>query len=254
MTSQDIQLSYLENGADLDLVATNPYHSPVSIELTLTLKNMTSDMGGQVQVFLLPPKAKQMRLTTLSNTDPRKDATYRTDYRTQYGDVSKSSYDEDFIYSLPYEQGAEVMIHQGYGGTFSHQGVKALDFNLKSGSKLYAARGGTVIKVEDRNSKGCKSPSCHKYNNMIVILHSDGTMAVYSHLKQNGAKVKEGQEVKQGDFIGLSGATGYVSGPHLHFMVMLARFGDNVTVRTLFETKRYGDILLEEKQSYIRPY
>lgn len=89
---------------------------------------------------------------------------------------------------------------------------------------------------------------------MIVILHSDGTMAIYSHLQRNGAKVKEGQQVAKGDFIGYSGATGFVSGPHLHFMVILPEFGGNTTVSTLFETSRYGVTLLQEKQTYIRPY
>ena len=55
------------------------------------------------------------------------------------------------------------------------------------------------------------------------ILHDDGTMAMYAHLKPEGVLVRIGQRVHAGQPIGLSGNTGFTTGPHLHFAVQVNR-------------------------------
>ena len=55
-----------------------------------------------------------------------------------------------------------------------------------------------------------------------MIRHSDNTIGRYYHLIKDGVRVVPGQKVKVGDFIGLSGNTGYSDGPHLHFDVFYA--------------------------------
>ena len=59
--------------------------------------------------------------------------------------------------------------------------------------------------------------------NFVRILHDDGTMALYAHLATNGALVRVGQQVRAGQRIGLSGTTGFTTGPHLHFVVQVNR-------------------------------
>ena len=48
-------------------------------------------------------------------------------------------------------------------------------------------------------------------------------MALYAHLRSEGALVRVGQRVRQGQQIGLSGNTGFTTGPHLHFAVQVNR-------------------------------
>ena len=84
----------------------------------------------------------------------------------------------------------------------SHTGV---DFHAASGTSVHAVGRGTVVETGWGGS----------YGNQIVIRMADGTYTQYGHLSSIGVSV--GQAVTPGQQIGLSGATGNVTGPHLHF-------------------------------------
>jgi hypothetical protein len=72
--------------------------------------------------------------------------------------------------------------------------------------------------------------------NFIRIQHDDDSRALYYHIAQNGAKVKIGQQVKEGQLIALSGNTGFSAAPHLHFLVDRLENGKYVSVPTLFKS------------------
>ena len=59
--------------------------------------------------------------------------------------------------------------------------------------------------------------------NFIRVLHADGSMALYAHLKPETARVGPGARVRAGQVIGEVGSTGFSTGPHLHFVVQLNR-------------------------------
>ncbi|MEW2316288.1 M23 family metallopeptidase [Streptomyces bauhiniae] len=84
----------------------------------------------------------------------------------------------------------------------SHTGI---DFHAASGTAVHAAGAGTVV------STGWGGA----YGNEIVIRMADGMYTQYGHLSSIGVSV--GQRVIPGQQIALSGATGNVTGPHLHF-------------------------------------
>ncbi|MEV7544244.1 LysM peptidoglycan-binding domain-containing M23 family metallopeptidase [Streptomyces sp. NPDC089915] len=85
-----------------------------------------------------------------------------------------------------------------------HTGV---DFIASTGTTVRAVGAGTVV------SAGWGGA----YGNQVVIRHADGKYSQYGHLSQ--LNVSTGQTVTAGQSIGLSGATGNVTGPHLHFEI-----------------------------------
>lgn len=127
--------------------------------------------------------------------------------------------DSSYVYALPYEEGKSYRLVQGYFGPFSHKERAALDFKMKRGTKITAARGGIVVRVKEDGDRGGWNRKYRPYGNNIVIQHEDGSRAGYWHLQLNGALVNVGDTVKKGQVIALSGKTGYSAMPHLHFMV-----------------------------------
>lgn len=85
-----------------------------------------------------------------------------------------------------------------------HRGI---DIPSAVGTDIYAAQTGKVVVAERHSS----------YGNYIVVDHGGGISTLYAHCSK--LLVKVGDTVKQGDHIAEMGATGNVTGPHLHFEV-----------------------------------
>ncbi len=94
----------------------------------------------------------------------------------------------------------------GKSSTSLHYGT---DYGIPTGSTVTACAGGKVVLAEDRVSTGWS----------VVIEHLPGLYSLYYHMSE--LKVKEGDTVKMGELIGLSGATGLATGPHLHWEMRL---------------------------------
>jgi murein DD-endopeptidase MepM/ murein hydrolase activator NlpD len=83
-----------------------------------------------------------------------------------------------------------------------HRGT---DFHAPSGTPVVAANDGEVMIAQGMFYEG----------NLVVIDHGQQYSTLYMHLSK--IEVKVGERVKKGQRLGLSGATGRVTGPHLHF-------------------------------------
>ncbi|HTM31158.1 MAG TPA: M23 family metallopeptidase [Vicinamibacterales bacterium] len=82
-----------------------------------------------------------------------------------------------------------------------------LDISADKGSPVYATADGTITQAAYSGA----------YGNLVVIDHKFGIETRYGHL--SAFRVARGQTVKRGDLIGLVGATGRATGPHLHYEV-----------------------------------
>lgn len=126
---------------------------------------------------------------------------------------------------VPLKCGSSAKISQGNFGSFSHQGkaAYAFDFAIPVGTPMTAMADGSVIHIYDKTGPGdpCYNgggSSCFPYANLVVLLHGDGTTTLYKHLSK--VSVSMGQVVQRGTTVGLSGSTGYSTGPHAHVMRM----------------------------------
>lgn len=96
----------------------------------------------------------------------------------------------------------------GFGGRWGrvHKGI---DLATPIGTPVVASRGGTVS----------YSGTMNGYGYIVIINHGDGTSTRYGHLSKCIAR--NGQRVKQGELIALSGNTGRSTGPHVHFEIRI---------------------------------
>lgn len=162
---------------------------------------------------------------------------------------SKTLPDSAFVYSLPFAKGTAHRVAQGYQSVLSHYGNFAIDFKMKPGTAVYAARDGVVVAVKEDSQTGGVGLRFVGTENGIIVQHDDGTFGHYLHLQYNGALVAVGDTVRQGRQIGWSGSTGFSAFPHLHFEVTkgLQKAKEEIPVR--FRTEK-GAIFLQPLRRY----
>lgn len=128
-------------------------------------------------------------------------------------------------YILPYNIDEEYEIIQSYcpsNPNWGHNNWFAYDFEMGIGeAEIIASRSGIILAIKQNNPD--VSDCSGGKENYVFITHSDGTVMSYVHLKQNSIVVNVGENVEQGQTIGLSGNSGCSSGPHTH----IALFKDN---------------------------
>ncbi len=147
--------------------------------------------------------------------------------------------DTSFIYRLPYEENKSFFLIQGYFSPYTHKHRAALDFKMKKGTKICAARGGVVIRLKEDGNRGGGNRKYRQDGNYIIIQHTDSSRTGYWHLQYNSILPAVGDTVKQGQVIASSGKTGYTFLPHLHFLVWrFDKDGKWKQTGTRFQTKK----------------
>lgn len=141
---------------------------------------------------------------------------------------------------------ANVNMTQSFGNTpfasknpqvYNGSGHNGIDLAVKVGTPLMAAAAGTVLGTGDTD-RACSGAS---YGKWVLIKHPNGLTTLYAHLSV--IQVSAGQAVAAGEKIGLSGNTGYSTGPHLHFTVYAS---DSVHIAgpTEYKSKACGTYMI----------
>lgn len=139
------------------------------------------------------------------------------------------------VYRIPYANGTTVKVSNDFN---DHKPIGRIDMSGKNGNgeyKIVSAADGYIRFIEDKYSKQVDSSSDEPCtNNYVWIEHANGDWTKYSHMQKDSttkiAKLKVGQFVKAGTFLGNEGKVGCAGGDHLHFEVAeLPETGDKIS-------------------------
>lgn len=231
------------NGVEVRLIAKMSECTDATVTLNVTLQNMSCSQALPLTIDL--SGKKDTVLATLKPVDAKSRYSYRWQMNWKPGH-RLSVPPKEYLYRLPYEEGIHTVI-QGPQGPFSHgagtSDEQAIDFAMPIGTRVCAARAGTVTAIRSDCSEGGPDPKYKPDFNYVIIRHEDGTYAEYVHLQQDGVLVRIGEKVAAGSAIGISGNTGYTTQPHLHFAVFYTTDGySRVTLPVRFKVGKRTDI------------
>ena len=245
---------YEQNGSLVDIYLRNkfPYESvltTVTLEHTGRTENLKSH--NALPLTMVCGGAQKIKAISFTILDTGRRWDTKLTWYWQYGSFDTKG-DDTRAYSLPYEKGKRFLVCQGYNDTPTHNGAHAysIDWLMPEGTPLCAAREGTVIHVTDHNDGGGFRKEYLDKNNLVLVLHDDGSIAQYAHIKKGGASVKEGDRVNTGDVIAFSGNVGYSQSPHLHFAVSRPLDGKRSTTIPVDFATDYADREVLEKGYY----
>ena len=200
-----------------------------------TLENLNQTLTSQKELVDQTSKDK----STLLEQTKNKEASYQkllADRKKKKGDLETEMLDVESklktivdASKIPkYGSGVlqypldKVIITQYFGNTpfssknpqvYNGSGHNGIDFGTKVGTPIYSAASGVVLGTGNTDT-ACNGVS---YGKWVLIKHGNGLTSLYAHLSVIQAKA--GDTVTSHQQIGLSGNTGYSTGPHLHFTV-----------------------------------
>ena len=124
-------------------------------------------------------------------------------------------------------------IHPIFKKVAPHRGT---DYGAPRGTPVYAVSDGIVKSASTKRG----------YGNVVVIEHGRGYKTLYAHL--NKYNTKSGAKVRKGDVIGFVGSTGYATGPHLHYeLIVNGRQVDSAKAKIPSGNELKGDQLAKFK-------
>jgi murein DD-endopeptidase MepM/ murein hydrolase activator NlpD len=211
-------LDVREERAAISFVVTNREAAPFSVRVLVTERhNLTPRTPLPFRAVIAA--GEERTIGNLDVVDPGRGTRYEVRWDAALGDAL-ARHAAETRYRMPFGGREPRVLSQGEGGAASHRGRArhSFDFAMPWGTPVLAAREGVVVRVVDAHATGGLRKRLFDQANQVELLHDDGTLATYAHLRQ-GAVVQVGQTVRAGERIGFSGDTGYSSGPHLHFMV-----------------------------------
>lgn len=173
----------------------NPEGSkPISLSIeTVPIVWKEDHIKGVAPAFITPPKEEGARI------------------EKEYHAIQKilKSIEDTPSWSLPLYRPVSGTISSPFGGR------RVYDDQPRASHKGTDMRGGIGVKIHSvAAGKVVIADSYYYSGNVIYIDHGQGVISAYAHM--NKFAVKEGDFVEKGQYIGDMGATGRVTGPHLH--------------------------------------
>jgi len=198
------------------LIPISYYEKPSNKTIKLFYKQDAKEMSKTVALEVKDGlykketlKVQQSKVTLSQKDKQRAEKEYAEAMKVYNTSTPKSYISSKFIAPMQSKITSEFGKARVYNDTLKgyHSGT---DYRASVGTPIVASNDGVVALVEDRFYSG----------GSVVIDHGHGIYTCYFHMSK--FDVKKGQEVKRGETIGLSGNSGRVTGPHLHFSARVA--------------------------------
>ena len=193
------------------LIPISYYDKPSNKKIKIYYKEKKSEIKKTISIDVIDGQYEKEKIQVSdSKVHPNKEDAARgkkeyAEAMAVYNHVTKKSYlTSEFIFPMQSKITSAFGKARVYNDTLKgyHSGT---DFRAAVGTPIYASNDGVVALVKDRFYSG----------GTIIIDHGQGIYTCYFHMSK--FDVKKGQKVSKGTQIGLSGDSGRVTGPHLHF-------------------------------------
>ncbi|MBD3582497.1 peptidoglycan DD-metalloendopeptidase family protein [Flavobacterium selenitireducens] len=143
------------------------------------------------------------------------------------------------------------------GAGYNHKGVDIFTWPFtwyqmqNNQSWAVAAADGVIIGKDNGNADQSCTFNSNQWN-AVYVLHEDGSVSWYGHLKNNSLTPKVvGDAVSSGEYLGVIGSSGNSTGPHLHFEVYDAQ--DNLVDPYAGSCNTWNDSWWETQKPYLDP-
>ena len=191
-------------------VETRPGNYTLEVEFTLADGQIVRE---QKTILVAPGKYKRETLRVPERfVQPDPETLQRIEAERKIKDAAFSHEIAGPEWSGKFVPPIDASVSEGFGTRRTFNGKLAsihrgLDYHAKPGTPVTAANAGEVVLARELFYEG----------NCVIIDHGQQFMTLYMHLSR--LEVSEGEKVEKGREIGLSGATGRATGPHLHTAV-----------------------------------
>ncbi|AFV96419.1 MULTISPECIES: M23 family metallopeptidase [unclassified Sulfuricurvum] len=188
------------------------YHSPAQ-EIDIKWINPLGELNIPIEIRSFDYPTEVLNVESSKVTPPpealQRIAQEKAEAEKIYNTLTPTRY-----WNKPFIHPMESNITSLYGSARTYNGVLksyhgGVDFRARTPLPILASNDGIVVLVKDRYYAG----------GTVIIDHGEGIYSCYFHMSRFDVKVGDG--VKRGQSIGLTGATGRITGPHLHFGLMV---------------------------------
>lgn len=182
---------------------------PLEIELKLGSGDQKELLSGSLEVLAPNFRHRQLTVSKKFTSPSKKDLLWQARDQRAFNEAFDRDF-EPFLFAHDFARPRNAPTSAPFGDLrlfnkkkqSQHQGA---DIDGETGDPIYAANDGEVVMVR----------GCWGSGNTVLLHHGGRLFTAYFHMSK--FEVKEGDNVKQGQLLGLVGKTGRVTGPHLHW-------------------------------------
>lgn len=214
-----VKLLSAKVGRSFDVYAQNLITCPITVSVDrIEVENAYSE--PRFPLIFTVPGLQKVKVATIHPVAYNGAFSYKTSGPTWMPGKLDARHDPDALYDLPYEAGTSYrLVDMGPSDMLRYR------FDLPEDTAVLCARAGKVVYTEQRYDAHGDGWDWLFRENKVVVLHPDGTLGFYTHLRPQGVAVSVGAQVSEGDVLGYSGDTGWCDQPCLDFYVEKALSG-----------------------------